>query len=145
MAFTNRVRATLPFISTISAASAGTATANNPKEGVSALLNATTTFTFDTTGALAPSPTIRNGVLRLKATSAGTGPGQITAIVFTATDGVTTVSIYEGAENLEAGDLPDLTLPFNLDIAANSFAVAVTCANIANGDYTLDIELAGCP
>ena len=141
MAFTNRVRGELPFISCVAAASAGTATANNPKEGVTATAAGTTTFTFDTTGALTPAPTIRQGIIRIKATAAAAG-GQITGIYITATDGTTTVHIYDKEEDFVAEDLPDIIVPFCLDINANSFAVQV---KVATADYTLDIELAGCP
>ena len=145
MAFTNRVRGSLPYISCAGAASAGTATANNPKEGVTATLNATTTFTFDTTGAFGPAPTMRQGIIRIKATSAGSGTGTITGIYITATDGTTTVHIYDKEEDFVAGDLPDVIIPFCLDINATSIAVEVKCANTPNGSYTLDIELAGTP
>lgn len=146
MAIGRSIKAILPSLghSTVAASSAGTGAGNNPKEGLSAPVNATTTFTFNT-ASLAPTPTIRNGMLRIKATAAGTGPGQITKIVAQAKTATSTIIFFLQGSAFTAGDLFDLLVPFMLDIDATSFEVLVTVANIVNGGYTLDMELVGNP
>ena len=105
---------------------------NNP-------INATTTTTLSTV----MLASFKSGKIRIKGFAyPGAGAGQCTAIKVTATDGVTTV-VIRNITTFAASEFFDILIDFLLDqIAATSVSIAVTMANVANGQLTTDFELA---
>lgn len=100
----------------------------------------TTTTTVLTPAMLA---SFRSGRVRVRGFAyPGAGAGQCTAIKITATDGTTTY-VLGNIATFAASEFFDFVLSFGpLEIAATSVSVAITMANVANGQLTADLELA---
>jgi hypothetical protein len=116
----------------------GNATEYIALTGQSVVINATTTFTL--TGFI---NYVRSGRIRLQ-TSAAPASSQITGITITATDGTTTVYLYQDAIARTAATLFSLLIDFISDLNITSISVLVTAAN-AGTAQTLDLEVAGNP
>jgi|SRR5581483_5829219 len=106
-------------------------------------INATTTKTFSS---FTPVTTCRSGWVRIHGISyPGAGAGQITGIKITGSDGTNTVELYMDTTSRTASDLPDLIFPFITELSLTSVAVAITMANVANGQLSADLELVANP
>lgn len=116
------------------------------KEGVNQPINVTTTTTFSNAN-LNNIPNFHSGIIRIKTqntialTYPGTGAGQVTSIKVTITDGTNTLVLIN-VPTFAANDLFDLIVPFITDLDATSISIAVAVANVANGQATLDFEVA---
>lgn len=99
-------------------------------------INATTTFAL--TGFV---NYVRSGRIRYKVSAAGAA-GQVTAIKITATDGTTTVTLYQDATARTAGELQDFLWTFISELNLTTITVAITMAN-AGAANTADFEIAG--
>jgi hypothetical protein len=115
----------------------------NPTEYVNLLaqnvpINATTTFAL--TGFV---NYVRSGKVRFKVTAAPAS-SQITGIKITATDGTTTVTLYQDATARTAAELVDLLFSFISELNLTTVNVLVTLAN-AGSAMTADLEITGNP
>jgi len=102
-------------------------------------INATTTFAL--TGFV---NFIRSGRVRFKSTATGGAGSQITGIKITATDGTSTVTLYQDGTARTANEFEDFLWSFISELNLTTVNVAVTTAN-AGGAATLDLEVTGNP
>jgi hypothetical protein len=86
---------------------------------------------------------VRSGKIRIKSTSAPAA-SQVTAILITGTDGVTTVTLYQDATARTAATLLDFLYDFISELNLTTITVTITLAN-AGTAQTWDFEICGNP
>lgn len=96
----------------------------------------TVTITLPASGSFSPAG-IRSGMVRVKSESIVSG-GTVQRGVITVTDGSTSATISEQQTALAANALMDVTIPFNLDIAATSITVTVI-AGTQNSVHSVEV------
>lgn len=105
----------------------------------SALPNTAVTTNFVFTGFL---NFVRSGRLRFKIIPPAGAAGQITGIKVTATDGTTTITLYQDAVARTAGENIDWLYSFISDLNLTTVTLAITTA-AAGAASTLDAECTG--
>lgn len=115
----------------------------NPGEYVSLLnqqaaINATTAFAL--TGFV---NWVSSGIIRLRTIGIGVGAAQVTGLKITATDGTDTETLYQDAIARTASEFHNMLFHFVSELKFTTITVSVTLANVANGTYNYDIEVAG--
>lgn len=104
-----------------------------------ALPNTATTTTYALTGFL---NFIRTGRLRFKIIPPAGAAGQITGIKVTATDGTTTVTLYQDTVARTAGENIDWLYSFISDLNLTTVSLLITTA-AAGAASTIDVEVTG--
>jgi hypothetical protein len=100
-------------------------------------INATTSFAL--TGFV---NFVRSGRIRFKTTATGGAGSQITGIKITATDGTSTVTLYQDGTARTANEFEDFVWTFISELNLTTVTVIITTAN-AGGAATADLEIAG--
>jgi hypothetical protein len=106
-----------------------------------AVVNTATTTNYVLTGFI---NFVRSGRVRFKIIPPAGAAGQITAITITATDGTTTVTLYQDAVARTAGTNLDFLYSFISDLNLTTVTIAVTTA-AAGAASTADVEITGNP
>ncbi len=106
-----------------------------------ALPNAAVTTTFALTGFV---NYVRTGRLRWKIIPPAGAAGQVTGVKVTATDGTTTVTLYQDAVARTAGENIDWMYSFISDLNLTTINILITTA-AAGAASTIDVEVTGNP
>jgi len=85
---------------------------------------------------------VRSGRIRFKTTATGGAGSQITGIKITATDGTSTVTLYQDGTARTANEFEDFVWTFISELNLTTVTVIITTAN-AGGAATADLEIAG--
>ena|SRR2546430_4410840 len=104
-----------------------------------ALPNTATTTTYALTGFL---NFIRAGRLRWKINPPAGAAGQVTGVKVTATDGTTTVTLYQDTVARTAGENIDWLYAFISELNLTTVSVLITTA-AAGAASTVDVEVTG--
>lgn len=104
-----------------------------------ALPNTATTTTYALTGFL---NFVRTGRIRFKIIPPAGAAGQITGVKVTATDGTTTVTLYQDSVARTAGENIDWMYSFISDLNLTTVSLLITTA-AAGAASTIDVEVTG--
>lgn len=104
-----------------------------------ALPNTATTTTYALTGFI---NFVRSGRLRFKIIPPAGAAGQITGIKVTATDGTTTLTLYQDTVARTAGENIDWLYSFISDLNLTTVNLLITTA-AAGAASTIDVEITG--
>lgn len=104
-----------------------------------ALPNTATTTTYALTGFL---NFVRTGRLRWKIIPPAGAAGQVTGVKVTATDGTTTVTLYQDAVARTAGENIDWLYSFISELNLTTVNLLITTA-AAGAASTIDVEITG--
>jgi hypothetical protein len=106
-----------------------------------AVVNTATTTTYTLTGF---TNYVRTGRIRFKIIPPAGAAGQITGIQITATDGTTTVTLYQDSTARAAGTNLDFLYSFISELNLTTVSVLVTTAAVGAAS-TADLEITGNP